>query len=584
MKRISYILLAASFVILASCEKEQNTENNPVTYGDAYMSIDINTDKAAYKPGEKVQFTLKEKPSGTLKIRYSYLGQVLSEEALSSVSWSWTAPAGDFKGYMVDIHEVIGGKDTIYQSIAVDVSSDWKKFPRYGFLSAYGNLSSAEMENTMNTLNRYHINGIQFYDWLYDHQRPLAGTVQNPANSWIDISGRTNYMSTSKYYIDKIHSLGMNALFYDLCYGALNDAAADGVQEEWYIFKDTGHSQKDEYDLASPFRSSIYITNPSNTGWQNYLTGRINDVYSVYDFDGYHIDQLGDRGTVYDYNGNKVMLDQTFKPFIDAMNAANPNKKLVFNAVNQYGQQAIAKSNVDFLYTEVWEPNNTFEQLAQIILDNNTYSNNTKNTVLAAYINYAKSNSSGYMNTPGVLLANAVIFAFGGSHIELGEHYLANEYFPNSNLQMKSELKLDLVHYYDFLVAYQNLLRDGGTFTSYTVQSLDGKFSTDNWPASQGKVSVIGKKFTGKEVVHLINFSNANTMEWRDTNGTQTEPATIVDAKIKITANASVKNIRFASPDLNGGVAQTIKFSQTGNEITLSLPSLKYWDMIILEY
>jgi len=584
MKKIIYLLFAVGLVVLSAC-KEDHTDNNPVTYGDTYMSTAISTDKAVYKPGEIVQFTLKEKPSGTFKIRYSYMGQVLNEEALTSASWTWTPPANDFKGYMVSIYKTANGVDSIYQTIAVDVSSDWEKFPRYGFLSAYGNISSTDMGNTVNTLNRYHINGIQFYDWLCDHHRPLAGTGQNPASSWLDIIGRTNYMSTSKNYIDLIHSKGMNALFYDLCYGALNNATADGVQEEWYLFKDTNHSQKDVFQLDPPFRSSIYITNPSNTEWQQYLIGRINDVYSVYNFDGYHIDQLGDRGTVYDYSGNSVTLSQTFKSFIDAVKASNPNKKLVFNAVNQYGQQTdIAKSDVDFLYTEVWDPNNTFEQLAQVILDNNSYSNNTKNTVLAAYINYAKSNNTGYINAPGVLLTNAVIFAFGGAHIELGEHYLSNEYFPNSNLQMKSDLALALVHYYDFLVAYQNLLRDGGTFSSYTVQSTDGKLSISNWPASQGKVLVIGKKFTNRDVIHLINFSNANTMEWRDTNGTQAEPATITDVSIKITTNNTVKNSWFASPDVNGGIAQTISFSQTGNEVTLPLPSLKYWDMVVLEY
>jgi dextranase len=188
------------------------------------------------------------------------------------------------------------------------------------------------------------------------------------------------------------------------------------------------------------------------------------------------------------------------------------------------------------------------------------------------------------MNAPGVLLANAGIFAFGGAHIELGEHYLANEYFPNSNLQMKSDLALALVHYYDFLVAYQNVLRDGGIFSSYTVQSTDGKLSAGSFPASQGQVAVTGKKFTDKEVIHFINFSNANTMEWRDTNGTQAEPATITDATIKITTDNQVKNIWFASPDVNGGIAQSIGFTQAGNEVMLTLPSLKYWDMVVLEY
>ena len=47
-----------------------------------------------------------------------------------------------------------------------------------------------------------------------------------------------------------------------------------------------------------------------------------NDVYEVFDFDGYQIDQLGGRGTLYDYNGNSVDLAATFPAFIKAMKEA----------------------------------------------------------------------------------------------------------------------------------------------------------------------------------------------------------------------------------------------------------------------
>jgi hypothetical protein len=550
-----------------------------------YFKSDLQTDKACYKPGESVHFTLTEKPSGNVKVRYSHLGKVISEEILSSDSWSWNAPSDDYKGYLVDIYEVTDGKEKIHGSIAVDVSSDWKKFPRYGFLSSYGKLSEKEMENNIEMLNRYHINGIQFYDWMHDHQRPLAGTVESPSASWADLMGRTNYLSTVKGYINAAHNRGMKAMFYNLAFGALSNAAADGVKEEWYIFKDRNHSEKDNHHLDPPFRSSIYITNPGHREWQNYIAGRHNEVYKVFDFDGYHIDQLGNRGTVYDYNGNTVNLSATYNSFISAMKQANPDKRLVMNAVSQYGQQrSIARSEVDFLYTEVWDESNTFDQLVQVILNNNEYSENTKATVLAAYMNYARSGNSGYINTPGILLANAVIFSFGGAHLELGEHYLANEYFPNSNLQMKSETKKSLMHYYDFLVAYQNILRDGGAFSPINVQSVDGRLSFANWPASQGNVAVLGKKFTDKEVVHLINFSQANSMEWRDTNGTQKEPSLMEDVRIKVTVSKTVVKVWMSSPDINGGVAMNPEFTQSGNEVVMTLPSLKYWDMIVLEY
>lgn len=585
MKKIYSISALCLALLSTSCEDYYDTKNDPIVYGSTYYKSSLKTDKACYKPSEQVNFQLDNMPSGNLKVRYSHLGNIISETNLTSTNWSWTAPGDDFKGYMVDIYEVVEGKEKIHYSIAVDVSSDWKKFPRYGFLSSYGKLSEKTINGNIENLNRFHINGVQFYDWMYDHQRPLAGTSDNPAQTWPDLIGRTNYYSTVKGYVDAAHNKGMKAMFYNLAFGALSNAASDGVKEEWYIFKDASRSEKDNHHLDAPFRSSIYLTNPGNPEWQSYIANRHKDVYEVFNFDGFHIDQLGNRGTVYDYYGDEVKLDETYKSFVDAMKAASPDKRLVMNAVSQYGQEkTISKSDVDFLYTEVWSESKTFEQLAQVITDNYAYSNQSKATVLAAYMNYGKSNNTGFVNQPGVLLANAVIFSFGGAHLELGEHYLANEYFPNENLQMKAELKEALIQYYDFLVAYQNVLRDGGEFSSIDVQSADDRLSFSQWPGAQGDVAVVGKSLSDKDIVHLINFTKANSMEWRDNNGTQVEASSVSDIEITIGAKGTVSKVKFASPDINGGVMLNLDFDQTGNDVKVTLPSLKYWDMLILEY
>ncbi|MCC8171659.1 MAG: glycoside hydrolase family 66 protein [Parabacteroides sp.] len=585
MNRIPIFIACLASLVVAGCEDYYDTANDPVVYGETYFEAGLKTDKACYKPGETVRFTLAGKPSGNLKIRYSHLGKTVYEEPLTSDCWSWTAPADDYKGYLVDLYEITGGEEKVRQSIAVDVSSDWTKFPRYGFLSSYGNLSQNRIEKNIDVLSRYHINGIQFYDWMHDHQRPLAGTPENPLPSWPDLMERTNYLSTVQGYIDAAHAKGMKTMFYNLAFGALDNAAADGVQEEWYLFKDRNHSEKDAHLLDAPFRSSIYLTNPGNPEWQSYLAARNNEVYGVFGFDGFHIDQLGDRGTVYDYNGNAVKLDEAYRPFIAAMKQAAPGKRLVMNAVSQYGQQkSIAPSETDFLYTEVWNECKTFAQLARVITDNDAYSGHTKPTVLTAYMNYARSNNSGYVNLPGLLLANATIFAFGGAHLELGEHYLANEYFPNSNLQMKSETKSALTCYYDFLVAYQNVLRDGGAFSTVEVTSADGKVSFAPWPAAEGSVAVTAKLFPDKEVLHFINFTEAVSMEWRDTNGTQKAPVPVTGCEIHIPVNQTVSNMWMASPDRNGGVAEPLEFVQSGNRVTVTMPSLAYWNMLVLEY
>ena len=73
----------------------------------------------------------------------------------------------DFAGYMVELSGNENGKDKIFGCIAVDVSSDPARFPRNGFLSEYGQMTSGEINNVMSYLNRLHMNWIQFQDWEF---------------------------------------------------------------------------------------------------------------------------------------------------------------------------------------------------------------------------------------------------------------------------------------------------------------------------------------------------------------------------------------------------------------------------------
>ncbi|MEP6617303.1 MAG: glycoside hydrolase family 66 protein, partial [Ginsengibacter sp.] len=173
---------------------------------------------------------------------------------------------------------------------------------------------------------------------------------------------------------------------------------------------------------------------------------------------------------------------------------------------------------------------------------------------------------------------------FGGSHLELGEHMLAKEYFPNSNLLMKDDLKSAMINYYDFLVAYENLLRDGGTFNTVSVNCTNGKMNTGAWPPQTGKIAVQGKIVGNKQIFHLINFANAAHFQWRDTNGDQTAPNTISGASLETTISQVVTNVWVASPDVNFGVPQKLPFTQNGNTLNFILPQLKYWDMVVIEH
>lgn len=588
-KGFCIILMAACLSFGCKKPNDNSASNPPVPpvnkITPSYSNVSISTDKAVYKPGNDVNFTIDNSTlPATAKVRYKHLNSILSEVALAGATWKWTTPATDFTGYIAEVYSNENGTETIYSTIGIDVSSSWKKFPRYGFLSKFSQLSDEEINAVISNLNRYHINGLQFYDWHNKHHKPLPFIGSTPLNSWKNISNTDVYFNTVQKYISSAHSYNMKAMFYNLVYGAWENADADGVLKEWYIFKDNTHTIKDFLRLSAPFLSNIYLLDPSNTEWQKYIENENKKVYQYLDFDGYHMDQLGDWGAHYKYDGAYLNLSETYKPFINAIKADEPEKDIVMNAVSQYGQQGIAEASSDFLYTEVWSPFDSYNDLANLIKQNNVYSNNTKNTVLAAYINYDMANNKGYFNTPSVLQANAVIFAFGGAHLELGEHMLGQEYFPNNNLTMKEDLKTSLTSYYDFLVAYQNLLRDGGTFNDVSVSSLDGKISIAKWPASQGYIACFGKKVGSSQVIHLINFKDSKTTNWRDNTGIQITPALIKDAQLVLTSAAAVKSIWVASPDIIGAASRSINFAQSGNKVSFILPELKYWSMIVVEY
>lgn len=574
---------------IIACSKSQtnsnNNNNNPPYAADT--TVMIKTDKAVYNPGDIVSFSIDKTLPATAKIRYRYLDSLVSEIAYTGLNWQWTAPSTDFKGYMVDVYNVENGVEKIYGSIAVDVSSDWVRFPRYGFLSAFGQIPNATMDSVINSLNRYHINGIQLQDWEYKHHLPLAGTVSNPSDTWKDIANRDNYKSTVQYYIAAAHAHNIKAMSYNLCYGALDDAALDGVSDEWYMYTDPNHTTKEVVSLPMPpFKSNLNLVDPSNAGWQNYIAAKTNDAYAVYNFDGYQVDQMGNLNkSLYTYSGVSIELDKAFLSFLKGIKTLAPSKRLVMNAVSQYGQQvSITQAPVDFLYTEVWAPDEGYKDLTTIIQNNDAWTNNTKKTVLAAYMDYNVANSTGYFNTPGILLTDAVIFAFGASHLELGDHMLCKEYFPNNNLQMKPDLQQAIVHYYDFLTGYQNLLRDGGTFNNPNINSADGKIALNNWPPQTGTVSVIGKDMGTRQVIHLINFANAASFDWRDADGNQATPNIFQNVSFILTTTKKVTKLWMASPDINGGALQSISFTQSGNAISFTLPSLQYWDMIVADY
>ncbi|WP_274365946.1 glycoside hydrolase family 66 protein [Paenibacillus thermotolerans] len=583
--RAAAVYVCTIVVLISGCSTEQ------VVVADQVISKgiieNISTDKASYLPGKKVKFSLTLKqPYRNLEIivQYRHLEKLIDRRKLRASGdeavWEWMPPKDDFKGYMA---EVFVSEETIedHANIAVDVSSDWSKFPRYGFLSDFSKMGQQRMENVIERLNRFHINGLQFYDWQYKHHDPIKLTDGEPAREWPDIAKRPVAYDTVKGYIGLAHAKNMRAMNYNLIFGAYEDAAEDGVKQEWGLFKGRNRSEQDKHPLPG-WASDIMLYNPDNPEWQQYLIEKEKRVFDLLPFDGWHVDQLGDRGTVLDADGKSVRLSQGYVSFLKAAKQSL-DVDYVMNAVDQYGQGLLAAlAPLDFLYSEVWSYP-TYEHLKDIIDQNNNLSRGRLNTVLAAYINYERSAKGiGTFNAPGVLFADAVIFASGGAHLELGEHMLSHEYFPIKNLSVPPQLDDQLIRYYDFLTAYQNILRDGLEESKLSVESPDGPEITGR--AQQGKIWSFAKRKDGSEIVHFINFTDATSLEWRDNMGDQAEPKELHDVGVVFPSDEKVKGIMFASPDYYNGSAVELAFEQRNGQVYVTLPHLKYWDMMKIDY
>ena len=599
-----------------------------------YAPVELTTDKVRYEPESTVRFTSKYLLPDNAKVRYLHGNTVVkTDEIGGKQSWSWKVPAQNFTGYLAEIYVADGIAEQTLATIGVDVSTEWGRFPRYGFVSHYGSDKTVEqVKKEVDMLNRYHMTGIQFYDWQWQHHK----LIPEGASQWKDVGLRDVFKSSIENYITKLHEVGSKCMFYDLLYGVTGNIVdgkpetpanldgKDGVSSDWGWI-DLHANDKDGYDLHQvqyPLGSwpSIYVMNPGNQDWVNYLSKEIKKVYQHLKFDGYHIDQLGRQREAYYTNlqsktedGQKVYtggdrrdthdFEGYYANFINRMKSDSKDKSLVMNAVSTFGgPKIVGTGNVEFGYNEMWGADDYLWNYRKIIQDNRRNNGkNTFNTVFAAYL-HCRNGKEGQFRTSSALFGNATIFALGGSRIELsGDHMLYTEYFPDNKRKMPNKLQKSIIHYYDFLVAYENYLRDGNAETSVNM-TIEGvnvaawDFSEPDPTKEKAEDQTIGPKpysvntystmkgnVTAIQLLNYSNFSRDN-FNIRDIKETMPEPNVLLNKKIVLDDAASVARIWVASPDCFGGAPQEVVFTQNNGKVTFTLPSLEYWTMVVVEH
>ncbi|NMC47653.1 MAG: hypothetical protein GYA52_12580 [Chloroflexi bacterium] len=527
---------------------------------DKLKSFKITPDRAFYHPGEVVRLIVSVEASKAMDLDLDvkiYRGL----ELIETINRTWNIGVGQNQlyllwqpdrenpvGYGVDasLSESDGKSDAISCQTAFDVLIDWTVFPRYGFVSDFSP-SRANVEETIETLNQFHLNGLQFYDWLYRHEMLIP-----PKAEFVDPLDRPLSLKIIKELINAAHKYGMKATPYLAVYAA--SIPFWKSHPDWVLYDQDHH--------PIPFGNEyLGIMNPVGGGeWSEHLLKECDYVLTQLPFDGLHIDQYGDPKSGYDANGLPVDIPSAFAAFINAAVQQNPDVPVVFNAVGNWPIETLAKTPVAFNYIEIWPPKTRYMDVAEIVRNARRLSGQ-KPVVIALYLHA--------INPINNLLADAMIFSAGGTRIELGENgrLLSDPYFPKHEA-MDTSLSERLRRQLELIIRYEEWI-------SPLIEESD--LAPVKGP--EGIEHFFRKTEKGYSLCQ-VNLGSLQPLHW---NEEHPSPEAKRNFTLEIQLEEPIEHIWLVSPDHASLSPVPVEFESISNKVIIKVPSLEIWNVLFFE-
>ncbi|MEN6338491.1 MAG: glycoside hydrolase family 66 protein [Clostridiaceae bacterium] len=536
-------------------------------------------DRAQYQIGEPVRLLLS--PTSGFPAVSAVRLFCLQRELFCS--WSREGGAVDIApleagSYGVAIETENGSFET-----AFDVVHSAKSIIRYGFLSDFSPEDGDEAD--LDWLCRLHVNTVQFYDWMYRHDRLLP-----PEDEYRDPIGRSSSLSVIRKKIEACRARGMRAFAYGAVYAATKETVME--HPDWAAYTLDGEPMI--------FASWLNFMNISpDCGWSEHIIREFRTVVETLGFSGIHMDTYGFPKHVYAKNGERVAFEEAFLPLINAAREAVCNvdaeNGVIFNAVNDWPTEQIAGGFQDAQYIEVWPPHDAYRDL-YLLIQKAKRAACEKPVVLAAYMKpflNAVDESAVLQAEHAFCLANAVILASGGIQLVHGEEesLLCDSYYAK-HAKIRPEFAGTVVRYADFLVRYAPLLYDdkgydvsmtagGGINEDVTAASDHVVFSSDG---RADTVWMILRESKHRLTLHLINLKG-NDAFW---NTPKNEPETVRNIRLTLRLDAKITGVFTASPDAQSLAAVELPYqtqrSAYGRMQEVTLPELKYFSTIWIEW
>jgi dextranase len=544
--------------------------------------VDVVPTKSMYLPNEQVEIAIpienvSDAPFvGALRVSFSHLDKLLQEQSIpitlraresAQPVVTFMPPPDPMRGYGVDVELVDATGVTVANaSGAFDVLERWSEAPRYGFLSSFGpEMDPTAIAEAAASLRHFHLNVVQFYDWMWRHYRLLP-----PEDDFTDALGREISMRAVRDSIAAVREIGAAAFAYGAVYGA-EPEYADAHPELVLVDKDGA-----PYHLAELF----YIMDIAPQSlWTPMIVQEFAETVRVLDFDGIHLDQYGfPKGTVWTRAGETRDLANDFPPLIDdarkAVRAEKPSAGVIFNAVENWPVETVAPTTQDAIYIEVWPPYEGYDDLRCLIQEAKVLGRGQQ-VILAAYLTPFLEQPHAPESEAAALLATAVIASSGGFHLLLGERYgiLCDPYYPKFGT-LRDEFVPRLRAYYDYLVRYEEWLTMPGV-EDWDV-SIDHELIQPR--SIPGSIWMIARKTATVRILHLIDLREQSDTRWNTARSPWSrEPQTI---NVELPISERVERVLIASPE--DPVLRELPFQTTENGIEIDVPVAGPWTSVVM--
>jgi len=575
----------------------------------------IKLDRCQYHPGEVVEFIITFERERLAEVVFDYLlieikdlDEVLYEKKFSFSSsilnnliegkylkHSWEIPHDlKFIGLGLDISVIRDGQILGGSSTGFDVVEKWWQAPRYGFLATFEpEKADGVIKERLEIMKDFHINIVQFYDWMYRHHQLLA-----EGKEYKDIFGRLLSLKIVKKQIEECHKYGMLPLAYGAMYGAEKDFVEK--HPDWIAGT---RNKKGRNSLLDEHEEYIQIMNiAGDCPWREHIVKEYCLAVNKVGFAGIHIDQYGFPRTYFSrVNGKNELKDMgvEFGNFIEyCRREMGEETALIFNAVNNWPVEIVANKPQNAVYIEVWPPHETYFHLWQLIVRARELSGYKKQVILAAYISPLNKERDIPLEAGErtARLTAAAIFASGGFHLVLGEGdtLLTDAYYPQFR-DVSPAFKQVLKNYYEVITRYSKFLfhpelRDksaiySGGINEEIILFKEGQKLNSGPNAEKDSVWTIVREKKEYKVLNLVNLFGIDTVKWDQPQ--YHDPELLKDIRVEWLLDEEVGGIYWITPDRGDIRAVQLEFQRCnhsrGELLCFTIPELYYWGFVVIK-